>query len=386
MRTTCRSCAALLLCLATFWLPGIEAYALRYSTDRLSIMGDALGISSNPAVTERPNASFRLNYNGLPVRVTTDAKGRIDHIGFVLSPAALRADSTNHKGQEPQNPALRFAERRTLETALRLDRAPTTEKQLAEDNITLSGCTMKSLPTLAADTAVTSVTVSSNGIRYRVAWQKSGKEAFAMEFPQTYDLLAGSDMDEFERRLPMEIKDFMPTPCGNPPLPTPQEMRRDNTLGVSVAPHDFRFINELSSASYYDETGGTATPVFDPARPKLTAANLFTAPQCRDGFNIDVRFRAYTKEQRFTMPLKQLLGYFKSQGCRPYFGMIELTDKELVGEVLFDNSAMGYCHAMKVTILLRDLTEGKGNIKARLVSYIPASKISDIFSDMPRPE
>ena len=40
---------------------------------------------------------------------------------------------------------------------------------------------------------------------------------------------------------------------------------------------------------------------------------------------------------------------------------------------------------MKATIILRDLDKGKGNIKVRLVSYIPASKISNIFADIPRP-
>lgn len=355
----------MLLCLAISQLPDTAAHTPVYTTDRLQEIGEALGLTIQPG---------SMAFKGKTVRVTADRAGRIDHIGYTLAPSEMSG-----------NPAIRFIERRTLETALRLDRAPTTAKQLAEDDINLSRCTMQSLPALAADSTISNVSVSSDGHRYRVAWQKNGREAFTVDFPNTYDLLTGCDMDEYERRLPAEIKAFPTEPFTPPPHPPAGEMQRIDSPGVLATPHTARFISELSSASYYDENRHGLVPVNDSSRATLTAANLFTGAIDGSGFSIDLRLRVYGKEKRFSVPLRQLTGYFISRGCTPYFGVIEHSGTELVGEVLFDNPAMGYCHAMKVTLLLRDLAAGKGNIKARLVSYIPASKISDIFSDIPRP-
>lgn len=355
----------MLLCLAIPQLPDTAAHTPVYTTDRLQEIGKALGINDIPR---------HMEHNGKPVRVTSDHSGRIDHIGYTLAPADMGKD-----------PAVRFIERRTLETALHLDRAPTTAKQLAEDGINLSRCTMQSLPALAADSTISAVRVSSDGRRYRVAWEKSGREAFSVDFPNTYDLLTGGDMDEYERRLPAEIKAFPPETFTAKAPPRADEMQRNDTLGVLISPHNSRFISELSSASYYEENALSPTPVNGSSRAPLTAANLFTGAIADTDFSVDIKLRGYNMVKRFSVPLRQLVGYFINQGCTPYFGTIELTDKELVGEALFDNPGMGYCHAMKATIILRDLDKGKGNIKVRLVSYIPASKISNIFADIPRP-
>lgn len=350
---------------ATISLSAIGADTLAYTTDRLAAIGHQLGL--HPLVDA---ANARFSYNGLPLTLRTDSKKRVEHIGYKLFAPLQR--------NPMMAPALDFVERYTLEASLPLPRMKTLEKQLLEDDVTLRGCTLATLPTMSADTTLSVKVENLQGRRYRVTWVKGTKESHSIEFPLNHDLLSGCDIDESERRLPPEIQSFKPVLDTS----TPPELHLDETLGLYVTPSGSYFVDGLTSARYYEEYEGELEPLYDLDFPAHTMANLLTGTDLENGFDFEVKFRKYNYQtERFTVPVSQLVGYFISQGCQPYFGVIKLADGEIVGESLFVNERMGYCHAMKISMRERDLIDRGGVMQARLVSYIPVSKISNIFDE-----
>lgn len=349
----------------TISLSAMDADTLVYTTDRLASMGRQLELRP-PLDDNNP----RLSYNGLPLTLRSDGKNRVSHLGY-----SLFGDLNRNPMMAP---ALDFVERYTLEAALPLPRMKTLAKQLLEDDVTFHGCTLATLPVMSSDSTLSVKVENLQGRRYRVAWFKGSKNSHSIEFPLSYDLLSGCDIDENERRLPPEIKSFKPSLDQS----SPPETSLDETLGIYVTPSGSYFVDGLTSARYYEEYEGELEPLYDLDFPAHTAANLLTGTDIENGFDIDIKFRKYNYAiDRFTVPVSQLVGYFIAQGCRPYFGVIKLADGEIVGESLFVNESMGYCHAMKITMRERDLIDRRGVIQARLVSYIPVSKISNIFDE-----
>ena len=346
-------------------LSAMEADTLTYTTDRLEAMGRMIGLKSVSG-----DGIDTLRYNRLPVAVATDGYGRVNHLGY-------RLFSRSQRGAM-ESPAFDFVERYALEAALPMQRMKTLNKQLLEDDVNLTGCTLQTLPRLSVDTTLNVSVSNINGRRYRVSWLKGAKPSHSIEFPLSYDLLSGCDIDENERRLPAEIKAF------SPQLDTavPPELTLDEELGLYVTPHGSYFLEGLTSARYFEEYEGEMKPLYDLDFPAHTVANLLTGTDLDNQFDINVKFRKYDyKTDNFTVPVSQLVGYFISRGCQPYFGIIKLEGGEIVGESLFVNPGQGYCHAMKITMRESDLINRGGKIDARLVSYIPVSKITNIFDE-----
>lgn len=350
---------------AVYQLSAMDADTLVYTSDRLEAMGRLLGLDS--AVSENIDT---LVYNRLPVAVSIDSVGRVNHLGYKLFSRSQRGSLTS--------PAFDFVERYTLEAALPMERMKTLEKQLLEDDVNLTGCTLQTLPRMSVDSTLNVSVSNINGRRYRISWLKGTRPSHSIEFPLSYDLLSGCDIDENERRLPTEIKAF------NPRLDTslPPELTLDENLGFYVTPHGSYFLDGLTSARYFEEYEGEMEPLYDLDFPAHTVANLMTGTDLDNQFDINVKFRKYDyKIDNFTVPVSQLVGYFISCGCQPYFGIIKLENGEIVGESLFVNPSQGYCHAMKITMRESDLINRNGKIDARLVSYIPVSKITNIFDE-----
>lgn len=355
----------LILWPATISLPAMEADTLVYTTDRLAAMGRQLGL--RPPLDD--NNSL-MSYNGLPLTLRTDSENRVNHIGYSLFGELRR--------NPEMAPALDFVERYTLEASLPLPRMKTLAKQLLEDDVTLHGCTLATLPAMSTDSTLSVRVENLQGRRYRVSWLRGTENSHSIEFPLSHDLLSGCDIDENERRLPPEIMNFKTTLD----LSSPPELSIDETIGLYVTPSGNYFVDGLTSARYYEDYEGEFEPLYDLDFPAHTAANLFTGTDLENGFDLDVKFRKYNyMTERFTVPVSQLVGYFISQGCQPYFGVIKLAEGEIIGESLFVNERMGYCHAMKISMREHDLIDRGGVIQARLVSYIPVSKISNIFDE-----
>lgn len=347
-----------------------DASDIVYATNRLQSIGNALNLSQS--VDSLGNIAVKLPEQKRPINIAMDSYGRIKHLGFNMFTPDQRTPLTE--------PALNFIERYTLEASLPLPRMNTLSKQLLEDDVNMTNCTLQSLPALAADSTLTVTVENQNGRRYRIAWTRGATVRHAVEFPLSYDLLSGCDIDENENRLSAEIKRFTPaldTMAVNIAALVPAEIPE-----VYAMPGDSYFLDNLSSTRYFEDDDDEITPLYDLDYPAHTVANMFTGTDLANDFDIDVKLRKYDyKVENFSVPLAQLVGYFISEGCRPYFGTIKLDDGEIVGLSLFVNPPMGYCHAMKITMRERDLMDRSGHIKARLVSYIPVSRISNIFDE-----
>jgi hypothetical protein len=320
--------------------------------------------------TERPD-TLQVRYNGRNVSIGLDNRGRVDHIGYTI----FNPDQRKLLGSEIVN----FIERYTLLA----DIAPWkgyVEKQMMEDGVNLEGCRLNKL----ADTVVgddTAISVENcYGRTYKVVWNMPQKKV-TMEFPLSYNLISGCDIDECERRLVQQLLEFNPDTTAVCVIPT--DLQVGSVSEILVTPSDSCYVAGLTSTRYYEDVEDDIEPLYNLNYPIETMANLLTGTDIDSEFVISVKLRCYNyHDEFFNLPVNRFVGYFLAQGCKPFFGLISDEDGAIVGELVYLNRDMGYCHVLKVNLIENDLIERGGVITARMVSFIPVSRIANIFDEL----
>lgn len=336
------------------------------TTDQLTNIATVLKLPSTGLDT------LQISFNNKNVSIGVNSHGCIDHIGYTI----FTPDQRNVLGKQVVN----FIERYSLLADI-LPRRNTIEKQMSEDGVTLEGCKLNQLPTTVGGANIALRVENLYGRTYKVVWNVTEGKKVTMTFPLSYDLLSGSDIDERERRLPEQIFNFEPDTATVRIIPA--EMQVDSIKNILVSQSESYFTEGLTSSRYYEELDDEIEPLYSLDYPAETMANLLTDTDIYNEFDINVKLRCYNYQKVYMfLPLNRFVGYFLSQGCKPYFGIISADGGKIVGELVYVNRDMGYCHALKVTLNEQDLIDRQGIIQARMVSYIPVSRIINIFDDL----
>ncbi len=346
-------------------LPAIAADGPECATDQLAALASTLKLPASGLDT------INASHNGRPLSIGLDSQGRVDHIGYTIFSQRQREILDPH--------IVNFIERYALLADVGPQRS-TAEKQMLEDGVSLKGCRLNNLAATVGGNDIALSVQNLYGRTFKVMWHNGDNRDVTMEFPLSYDLLSGCDIDESERRLPDEISRFKPDTTAVTIIPA--ELRLDSLTNVLATPPETYFAPGLTSSRYYDEFEGEIDPLYDLDFPALTMANLLTGTDIPNDFTITARLRCYNyREELIRQPLSRFVGYFIAQGCKPYFGVISAADGKITGEVLYVNHDLGYCHAIKATLDEKGLINRDGTITARMVSYIPVSRISNIFDE-----
>lgn len=345
-----------------------------YQTDLLADMATSLKLADQLSTLKDGRYNTELFYKKRPLSVTVDG-GRVSHIGYLLFSEEQR--------QLLQVPAVyNFLERYVLSIDLPLKREKSVEKQLAEDNINFTVGEMSDLRKQVGDTTLNLTIDNLSDRRYKVSWYRGDKLTCSVDFPISYDLLHGTEMVENERRIVSAIKRAILLPADTVKV-NPKLLVTTWQPNYFVLPGDTCYTAELSTTRYYEKSNdGKYQLLFNRKHPLESLANLLTTVNLKNDFRINVRLKKYdAPDENFEVPLLQFISYFLKQGCTPYFGVISFEGTLAVCELLMRNANEGYCHAMKVTCDVEQLLDKKGNITARLTSYIPTFKIKNLFKE-----
>lgn len=361
-----------------FALPGANTMFLMaqnsYQTDLLGNMAESLKLVNQLDALKNGRYSTEFSYKKRPLNVIVE-NGSVNHIGYLLFSKEQR--------QLLQVPAVyNFLERYLLAVNLPLKRMKSVEKQLAEDDINFTVGEMADLYKQVGDTTLNLTIENLFDRRYKVSWHQGDKLTCSVDFPISYDLLHGTEMVENERRIVKAIKQAVVLPFDTVKV-NPKFLVRTWQPNYFVLPGDTCYTAELSTTRYYAKSGtGDFQLLFNRQHPLESLANLLTTVNLKNDFRIKVRLKKYdAPDENFEVPLLQFISYFLQQGCTPYFGVISFEGTLAVCELLMRNANEGYCHVMKVTCDVEQLLDKKGNITARLTSYVPTFKIKNLFKE-----
>jgi len=346
----------------------------RYRTDLLQRMATALQAEAQLDTLPEGRYVGLLQYKAHPVTVVV-ADSVVTHIGYSLFSEQLR--------EAMSSPAFDFVERYPLFLDLPVQRERSVARHLDEDGVFFRGGKMDALHQVAADTTLAVSVENLNGKRYTVHWMKGDEERFAINFPIDYDLLAGTDMEERERRLLPEVAQWSAEPR-MAEVPDSARLKTTWQGRYFILPGEKFYLPQINSDSYYERDERDSLRLLCNTRlMKESVANLLTTGQVENDYDLEIRMVKYGfKYDTLQVRLNQWINYCLDHGCKPYFGLIDETDGVAKCELIMWNPDMGYLHSMRVVFDMLTLSERKGLVQARLNAFVEISKVQYLFDEI----
>lgn len=347
-----------------------------YRTDLLCMMADKTGLSQRlDSLSDGEYVEFT-QFKGQPLTAIVESKC-VTHIGYSLF------NSNQRKGLGEY--VCNFLERYLLELDIPTNEKVSKAQRMKEDGFAIEKGVMdlSQLRKLCSDSTTIISLNTINNRKYTLGWRWDSSWHLVISFPIEYDLLYGTDMDERETQIIMDLgKDY---DCSDSLTITDQDQLvkawQDNYYTLKG---DSYLLDELNANLYLaKDENDELKPIYSSTYPIESLANLLTTNLIENDFTIEIRLRKYGfKTDTISIPLQRWIAYCKRTGCKPYFGIIDY-DKDGITtcELIMHNEQMGYNHIMNVTFPMEIFEEKRGRISARLNSYVTSSRIKNLFGE-----
>lgn len=252
---------------------------------------------------------------------------------------------------------------------------------LREEKIAFLQGGFSQLQAALADSAAIEISLV-DGKRYAVSFFRDDQRTVIISYPASYQLILGTTLMEAENRL---FEDVWRTP-----LPKAEEhqvveelLQQMGTSAVYLLAGSSYVLPELNSNRYYVKNEhGKFELLYSEDLPLETMANLTTGTDIDNQLMLDIRMVKYGyRTEDATVPLRQWVAFGIEQGCTPFFGVISSEEGKVICEYVMQNEALGYAHVMKFEFNPSILVDRKGNMSARLNSYVPISNVKSLFKE-----
>ena len=252
---------------------------------------------------------------------------------------------------------------------------------LREEKIAFLQGGFSQLQAALADSAAIEISLV-DGKRYAVSFFRGDQRTVIISYPASYQLILGTTLMEAENRL---FEDVWRTP-----LPKAEEhqvveelLQQMGTSAVYLLAGSNYVLPELNTNRYYVKNEhGKFELLYSEDLPLETMANLTTGTDIDNQLMLDIRMVKYGyRTEDATVPLRQWVAFGIEQGCTPFFGVISSEEGKVVCEYVMQNEALGYAHVMKFEFNPSILVDRKGNMSARLNSYVPISNVKSLFKE-----
>ncbi len=257
-------------------------------------------------------------------------------------------------------------------------------RQLDEDGVFFRNGDFSFFRILEKDTTFAVSLENLNNKRYSVSWSKAGQNAFSVNFPIEYDLLAGTEMIENERRILQDIPKQSMNTRGYQLVDSVLLKMKPWQKKYYELTGDYYYVKQLNSNRYFEKKGKDGYELFYDANfVQESLTNLMTTGAIENDYDLQIRLVKYGFVQdTIVVKLNQWLNYCEKQGCHGYFGVIAV-DKGIADcELIMKNPDMGYIHLMRMSVEVSTLEDKKGLIKARLSSYITTTRVKYLFDEL----
>ena len=340
----------------------------KYQYVCLEHIAKSLNISSE--IEMLPRGIFMFSYQGRPVKVCID-KNRIHHIGYSLFPLSFRYLS---------NSAIYdFVERYFLELHLKIGKEKDMYNRMQQDGVVFFEGNFNTLVSLVGKENLFVQLVEHDAKTCQITLSLKN-DTCVFVFPIEYDLLHSSDMLENEKNLIEDLKVVSDSIIASE-LPDSTSL---NPLynGISVLLGETIYSDKLSSNQYYTVSNGRVLPVDDKELLNESLANLFGGLISENQYKMRIQLIKYNyQSETLFLSLNQWIRFCQNNNSQFYFGLIGVMNQTAECEWIMRNKVEGYCHVMRIYVPLENWEQKTGVIVARLNTYIPISKIKNLFEE-----
>lgn len=348
------------------------AWGQSYASQQLDRLASQIGLVAPSAEGLHYKAT---QYNDLPVTVVVK-NGEVSHIGLSLF--------TPWQRQFLEEDQCNFLERIALAAEIPEFYGIPIRQYLKDEKVEFLEGHLDDMKTFTHDTTHIFQSTLVDGKTFIACWYNaSGHERQnTLTYPANYHLISGLTMVEAENRLYDDIRRTR-LDATEQFEPVEDLMQRIGNGPIYLLKGSIFFLPELNSNRYYvEEKRGKFGLLYSEDFPLETMANLLTGNEIENQFVINIKLVKYGYQvDDFNVPLQHWLAFCIQSGCTPYFGVISHEKNKIIGELIMQNEALGYCHVMKVTLDPSLLKGRKGTLQARLNSYVPMSNVKSLFDE-----
>lgn len=238
------------------------------------------------------------------------------------------------------------------------------------------------LDSLCRDTTTRMDIVLADGKRYAVSFYSGEEHAVTISYPADYQLILGVGMMEAEDNLPSTVMSAALTAVSAVKVDA-SLLEQDVSHAYYVLRGGYFELPQLNADRYYVcEADQSFSLLLSSDYPAESMANLVTGPElvCDITLNI-LQVKYGYRIENFSVPLRQWVSFCLNEGCRPYYGVIEVRPDAVTSELVMRNEALGYAHVMRFTFSPSVIGNCRGEADARLNSYVPLSNVKALFYD-----
>lgn len=348
----------LIICSCFF---GNKVHAVSYQARYLELAAQHLKFERLD--TLRSGANIIL-YQGLPVVIIKNEDSVITHIGYKLFAHSLRS--------EHPSPIYNYIEYALLDHKYHFSENPFTYKDLKfieggwNDVETVS------------ETTPFQIDAVQNRF-YILTWLLSGSKKVSLQFPINYERLSLVNRRELEQNIIRDLKNYHIKD-------TAQIVVSDNDLhynekGVAYKEGHTYLDNAINNNIYFEKNDSSNwSLMYSFEYPVETIANLCVASDAMgvdDVINIKFVKYDYTKEI-VAVKMKDFIGYMKSEGCVPFWGVESIEGDKIEGALFLYNKDKGFNHVLKIEAYTKDVAAGKRELTATAYLLSPTTNVRDL--------
>lgn len=363
-----RGCRLYLVIVFLLFQVSISAHR-RYQYACLERIATSLQLSSEFNTLE--DGTYFYTYHNKPIKVYID-KGRIHHIGFALFPA------TDYK--QSFSVIYDFIERYLLELHLNIGKEKDINSRIKQDGVIFDKGNFGVMLSFVGKENLSVLLEELDGKTYRITLS-ADQDICVLAFPVEYNLLHSTDMLETEKNIADDLKDAAESLLITEYPDTSILVSLPN--GLSVYWRENIYTENLSSNHYFTLFQKKVLPVYSKKYIKESLANLLAGLIPDNRYRIRIKLIKYNyQSEELYISLNQLIRYCQDNNCQSFFGLIDVKNDIAECEWIMKNKEEGYSHVMHVYIPLDNWEQKTGEIKARLNSFIPMSKIKNLYEEI----
>ena len=345
-----------------------------YQSDLLARIAESLQMKAMLDTMSNGSYIAQHAYKSHPLSVIVN-DGEVEHIGYSIFSKEIREDMPS--------PIYNFLERYALQADLPLKNAKPMERQLFEDEVTFKVGNIHSLVSLWNKGNLSFTIDNLQDRMCRVVWTEDGNTVCSVSFPVNYNLYHGTDLVENQRRLLEDLRrasESKPIAIRNI---SNEQLTKLFEPNYFVLKGDSFYVATLNSNNYYVNEGNEDYRLlFSDRHPIESFANLLTTNCIDNEIQANIKLVMYDfKSEIVKVPLTNFLHYFKSKGCKAYFGMIDKENDTYTAELLMLKRDEGYAHSIKLTFNTDNVSSRSGSVTGRMNCYIPISKVKFVFEE-----
>lgn len=347
----------------------LQAQPLTYYSENLAQASKVLGLESS--IYNLTEGISHIQHKGRTIVIELSDSKQVTHIGIPLFSMEMR--------KSQPRPIYNFLEYALLNHIYRIS-----ENSLWEADIKFVKGSWATLGSIG-ETLGCSITNIDNRA-YDVAWIKDGQTVCEVMFPISYSLLANSGRREIEQNFIRDVAAYQYQPDTKEQDLDTLKLKKMTDTGLYYIGGNTFMIPEVTDNVYFQRFGDDIH-IFSKIRNREYPAETFQnfvlgAGEDMPKTDIGIRFVKYDyKSDSLSIDMKAFMQFCRQSGCKPFFGIVSMTEELSTGTLFLQNADAGYEHVINISVPTSELFSKSVHLSAQAYLYAPLSNIKSLFGD-----